>query len=99
MKSRHRATPENQQDRIIKDPQILAGKPIIKGTRLSVQLITDLLEGCYTEDDVLSAYPRITRADIEACRQYKATGAKLSNFTWNDLNALMDSSQQESNRQ
>ena len=35
----------NWQDRIVKDPQILAGKPVIKGTRISVELITDFLEG------------------------------------------------------
>ena len=83
--------PANWQDRIVKDPQILAGKPIIKGTRISVELITDFLDGgSYTIDEILEDYSHITREDIDACIRYKATGAKLSNFTWDDLNAWMD---------
>ena len=81
----------NWQDRIVKDPRILAGKPVIKGTRISVELITDFLDyHNWTEDEVLEEYSHITREDIDACRRYKATGAKLSNFTWADLNAWMD---------
>ncbi len=77
-------------DRIVKDPRILAGKPTLKGTRLSVELITDLLAGGRTEVDVIYRYPYITAEDIEACRQYKATGAKLSNVTWAEIDAIMD---------
>ena len=80
----------NWQDRIVKDPEILAGKPTVKGTRISVELITDLLEGGRTDADIVRSYPFITVADIDACRRYKATGAKLSNFTWEDLNAWME---------
>ena len=81
----------NWQDRIVKDPQILAGKPTIKGTRISVELITDFLDyDNWTEDEVLEEYSHITREDIDACRRYKATGAKLSNVTWAELNARMD---------
>ena len=83
--------PPNWQDRIVKDPQILAGKPTIKGTRISVELITDFLDyGNWTEADILEEYSHITLEDIDACRRYKATGAKLSNFTWDDLNAWLD---------
>ena len=39
--------PAEWQDRIVKDPQILAGKPVVKGTRISVELITNLLEGSH----------------------------------------------------
>ena len=67
------------QDRIVKDPQILGGKPTVKGTRLSVEFITNELERGRTEADIISDYsPHLTSEDIEACRQYKATGAKLS---------------------
>ena len=83
--------PPNWKDRIIRDPQILAGKPVIKGTRISVELITDFLDyNKWTEADLLRNYPHITLEDIDACRRYKATGAKLSNFTWADLDAWMD---------
>ena len=82
--------PANWQDRIVKDPQILAGKPIIKGTRISVELITDFLDGGCTKAELLEEYTHITAEDIDACIRYKATGAKLSNFTWDDLNAWID---------
>ena len=83
--------PPDWQDRIVKNPQILAGKPVIKGTRISVELITDFLEGgVWTKADLLKSYPHITLEDIDACVRYKATGAKLSNFTWADLNAWME---------
>ena len=83
-------SPTLYKERIVCNPQILAGKPTVKGTRISVELITDLLEGGSTVDDIMQGYPHITEEDIEACRQYKATGAKLSNVTWEDLDAIMD---------
>lgn len=83
-------SPTLYKDRIVCNPQILAGKPTVQGTRISVELITNLLENGSTVDDIMQSYPHITEADIEACRQYKATGAKLSNVTWEDLDAIMD---------
>ena len=76
--------------RIVKNPRILSGKPTVKGTRISVELITDLLKVGDTEADIMLDYPGITPDDIEACRQYKASGAKLSNVTWADIDAWMD---------
>lgn len=56
--------PPNWQDRIVKNPQILAGKPVIKGTRISVELITDFLEGgVWTKADLLKSY-QIGRAHV-----------------------------------
>ena len=78
------------KDRIVKNPQILAGKPTVKGTRISVELITDLLRGGHTRAEIIEDYPHITLEDIEACVQYKATGAKLSYVTWADIDAIMD---------
>ena len=76
--------------RIVKDPRILAGKPTIKGTRISVELVTDYLKGGHTEEWLLREYPFITAEDIEACRQYKATGALLSYSTSAYIDATMD---------
>lgn len=94
---RRRARPDKEQisptlykERIVCNPQILAGKPTVQGTRISVELITNLLENGSTVDDIMQDYPHINEEDIEACRQYKATGAKLSNVTWEDLDAIMD---------
>jgi uncharacterized protein (DUF433 family) len=55
------------QSRITIDPNILVGKPIIKGTRLAVELIIDLLAQGWTNDEILRNYPGITLEDIQAC--------------------------------
>lgn len=60
----------NWQDRIVVDPNILVGKPIVKGTRLSVEFIVDLLASGWTETDILRNYPGLTREDILACLAY-----------------------------
>ena len=49
------------QDRIVVDPEILVGKPVIKGTRLAVEFIIDLLAQGWTEADILRNYPGVTR--------------------------------------
>jgi len=54
--------------RIIVDPEILAGKPIIKGTRLAVEFIIELLANGWSHDDILKNYPGLTSEDILACR-------------------------------
>ena len=53
------------------DEKILAGKPVIKGTRLAVEFIIDLLEHDWNEDKILENYPGITREEIGACRVYQ----------------------------
>jgi uncharacterized protein (DUF433 family) len=62
------------EERITLDPQILTGKPIIKGTRLAVEFILELLAEGWSEADVLRNYPGLTREDIQACLAY-ATAA------------------------
>jgi uncharacterized protein (DUF433 family) len=58
------------QERIIIDPEILVGKPVIKGTRLSVEFIIDLLARGWSETDILQNYPGLTQEDIKACLSY-----------------------------
>ena len=58
------------QERIVVDPQILVGKPVIRGTRLAVELIVDLLAQGWSEDDILKNYPGLTREDVQACLKY-----------------------------
>ena len=58
------------RERAIVDPLVLVGKPIIKGTRLSVQFIVDLLAQGWSEQDVLANYPGLGLDDIRACLAY-----------------------------
>ena len=58
------------KDRIIVDPKILVGKPVIKGTRLAVEFIVDLLAQGWQESEIIRNYPGITREDIAACLKY-----------------------------
>lgn len=62
----------NWKDRIIVDPDILVGKPIIKGTRISVELILDRVADGWSTDDILAAYPHITREDVLAALSFAA---------------------------
>ena len=57
-------------DRIVLDPEILAGKPVIRGTRLAVEFILELLAAGQRESDLLANYPGLTREDILACLAY-----------------------------
>jgi uncharacterized protein (DUF433 family) len=57
---------------IERSPGILLGKPIIKGTRISVELIIRKLAGGYTFNDVIKAYPHLTKEQIAAACEYAA---------------------------
>ncbi len=58
------------RERIELNPEILVGKPVVKGTRLAVEFIVDLLARDWTEGDILRNYPGLTHADIQACLAY-----------------------------
>ncbi len=58
------------QEHIIIDPEILAGKPIVKGTRLAVEFIIELLANGWSEANILKNYPGLTLEDIKACLAY-----------------------------
>ena len=60
----------NWQDRIAIDPQILTGKPVIKGTRIAVEFVIDLLGRGWTTEQILDEYDHLTREDIMACLAY-----------------------------
>ena len=61
------------KERIRVDPQVLVGKPVVKGTRLAVEFIIDLLAQGWSEDEILRNYPDLTREDILACLSYAST--------------------------
>ena len=57
-------------ERIVIEPEILAGKPVIRGTRLSVEFVLELLAAGQSEADILANYPGLTRDDVLACLAY-----------------------------
>jgi uncharacterized protein (DUF433 family) len=56
--------------RITLDPNILAGKPVVRGTRLSVEFVIGLMAEGWSEAEILSNYPEITHDDIISCLAY-----------------------------
>jgi len=60
------------RDRIAIDPDVLLGKPVIKGTRIAVELIVDLLARGYSTEQVVTQYDHITPDDVRACLAYAA---------------------------
>ena len=58
------------QDRIVLDPTILAGKPVIRGTRLSVEFVIGLLADGWSEAEIFENYPGVGPDDIRACLAY-----------------------------
>ncbi|MGA2184351.1 MAG: DUF433 domain-containing protein [Bryobacteraceae bacterium] len=57
-------------ERIVVDPEILAGKPVIRGTRIAVAFILELLAAGQSEREILANYPGLTREDVLACLSY-----------------------------
>lgn len=58
------------RERIVVDTNVLVGKPVIQGTRMSVELVIDLLARGYSKEQILSQYDHITAEDIQACLAY-----------------------------
>jgi uncharacterized protein (DUF433 family) len=60
----------NWKDRIISDKKVLLGKPVIKGTRISVEFILDRLANGWSENMILENYPHLEKEDIQAVFAY-----------------------------
>ena len=60
----------NWHEHITADPTVLVGKPVIKGTRLAVEFILELIAEGWSEADLLRNYPGLTREQILACVAY-----------------------------
>lgn len=65
--------PEHLLERIEINPAVMLGKPVIKGTRIPVELILRKLSEGETEQELLDAYPRLTKTDIQAALAYAAS--------------------------
>ncbi len=60
----------NWKDRIVIDPNVLVGKPVIKGTLIAVAFIVELLAEGWTHEHILKNYPHLTTEDIQAALHY-----------------------------
>src|SRR2546429_9183106 len=63
-------TQRNKQDRIVRIPGVVGGKPVIKGTRIPVALILERLEEDTDTKHLFEDYPQLTQEDIKACLWY-----------------------------
>jgi len=67
-------------ERITLDPDVMAGKPVIRDTRLTVEYVLNLLAHGATEDEILDEYHRLERADIRACLLFSAKSLSDESF-------------------
>jgi uncharacterized protein (DUF433 family) len=63
--------------RIIRDPSILGGKPVVKGTRISVETVLAHLAADPSLDELLAAFPRLTVEDVKACLAFAEERVRL----------------------
>lgn len=59
-------------DRIVSNPAVLGGKPCVKGTRMSVEFILELIASGGSRKDILESYPHLTSDDVEQALRYAA---------------------------
>jgi uncharacterized protein (DUF433 family) len=63
-------------DRIVSNPAILGGKPIVRGTRISVELILEWVASGATRDEILRKHPHLSAADVEQALAYAAAAVR-----------------------
>jgi uncharacterized protein (DUF433 family) len=66
-----------EHPRMVLDPDVLAGKPVIRGTRLAVEFVIGLLADGWTEAEIIANYPGVAREDILACLAYARDALSL----------------------
>ncbi|HZU67093.1 MAG TPA: DUF433 domain-containing protein [Ktedonobacteraceae bacterium] len=70
-----------EKPQIISDPKIMVGKPVIKGTRITVGLILRKLAAGQTVEQILEDYPHITREEIHAALEFAAESVRFDHVT------------------
>lgn len=74
--------------RIVCNPEVLVGKPIIKGTRIAVEHVLDRLADGWSVEQIIQAYPRLQREDVLAAVAFAAEVFREENFVaWNKVQA------------
>ena len=76
----HDRTKDSFLDRIDSDPDILHGKPRIKGTRIAVYMVVELIAAGETVQTILEDYPSLTEEDIQAALHYAAKLARYEAY-------------------
>ena len=76
------------KERIIQDPEIMVGKPVVKGTRIPVELVLQHLEENPDLEDLLAAFPRLTEEDVKACLAYARRAVRNERLGPADREAL-----------
>lgn len=71
-------TDQNLLNRITLDPQVMVGKPVIQGTRLTVEYILNLLGHDETIQTIVEEYPDLSAEDIQACLYFAARSGAIS---------------------
>ena len=66
------------RDRIVTDPEIMLGKPTIRGTRIPVELVLEQLSYNLDLEELFAAYPRLTEDDVKACIAYAQDAVRPS---------------------
>jgi uncharacterized protein (DUF433 family) len=73
-------TDQQLLQRIVLNPQVMAGKPVIKGTRLTVDYILNLLAHGATVEEIIEEYQGLTREDIQACLLFATKSLEETTF-------------------
>jgi uncharacterized protein (DUF433 family) len=71
---------EQLLQRIVCDPKIVTGKPVIRGTRLTVDFVLNLLAHGMTEEEIRQEYPGLSKEDIQACLLFATTVLRDTTF-------------------
>ena len=71
---------EQLLERIVLNPKVMVGKPVIRGTRLTVDFILNLLAQGATENEILDEYKSLTYEDIQACFLFATNSLKDTEF-------------------
>ena len=65
------------RNRVSVDPKVLAGKPVIKGTRIAVEFLMELIANGWSHEQILANYPHLTEDDIQAAFHYATEAQRL----------------------
>ncbi|MCC7020154.1 MAG: DUF433 domain-containing protein [Ardenticatenales bacterium] len=74
-------------ERIVTRPEVLGGKPCIRGTRISVDFLLDLFASGASRDDILKAYPHLKSEDIEEAMRFAASSMTNDLYLTADVTA------------